>query len=100
MEQQFLQRRIAAEVPALAVLDRDDLGLAEIARQADLIGLSRVLWADPQWPQKVREGREEEIIPCDKECGDTCMQLVMKGKPAFCVRWPHEKLQAWKARFV
>lgn len=67
--------------------------------KADLIGLARVLWADPDWPSKVREGREEEIVHCDPDGDDTCTKLVMKGKPAFCVRWPHEKLQAWKARF-
>jgi NADPH2 dehydrogenase len=68
--------------------------------KADLIGLARVLWADPEWPSKVREGREAEIIHCDPEGDDTCTKLVMKGKPAFCVRWPHDKLQVWKARFV
>ncbi len=67
--------------------------------QADLIGLARVLWTDPEWPQKVREGREGEIVQCDNECGDTCMQMVMKGKPAFCVRWPHEKMRAFKEKF-
>jgi len=46
----------------------------------------------------VREGRESEIIPCDPEC-DTCMQMVMRGKPAFCVRWPVEKMRTWKAKF-
>ncbi|UCG13329.1 MAG: NADH:flavin oxidoreductase [Deltaproteobacteria bacterium] len=66
--------------------------------QADLIGLARVLWTDPEWPAKVKQGRESEILHCDPEC-DTCMQLVMKGKPAFCVRWPHEKLHAWKDKF-
>ena len=44
-------------------------------------------------------GREAEIIHCDPEGDDTCTKLVMKGKPAFCVRWPHDKLRAWKARF-
>jgi len=68
--------------------------------EADLIGLARVLWADPEWPSKVREGREAEIIQCDPEGDDTCMKLVMKGKPAFCVRWPNDKLEAWKAKFV
>lgn len=67
--------------------------------QADLIGLARVLWTDPQWPEKVKQGRESEILHCDPEC-DTCTQLVMKGKPAFCVRWPHEKMSAWKEKFV
>jgi len=25
---------------------------------------------------------------------------VMKGKPAFCVRWPKEKQRAWLEKFV
>jgi 2,4-dienoyl-CoA reductase (NADPH2) len=27
------------------------------------------------------------------------MQMVMKGRPAFCVAWPAEKMKAWKAKF-
>lgn len=67
--------------------------------KADLIGLARVLWTDPKWPEKVEQGKESDILHCDPEC-DTCMQLVMKGKPAFCVRWPHEKMRVWKDKFV
>ena len=70
------------------------------AGQADLIGLARVLWADPEWPVKVREGREDAILHCDPDCGDTCTQLVIKGLPAFCVRWPRAKRQALKAMFI
>jgi len=66
--------------------------------KADLIGLARVLWADPEWPSKVKEGRESEIIHCAPDCADTCTKLVTKGKVAFCVRWPHDKLQEWKAK--
>lgn len=68
--------------------------------KADLIGLARVLWADPQWPQKVQAGRENEIIHCDPGRGDACMQMVMKGRPSYCVQWPPEKTKAWKAKFV
>jgi 2,4-dienoyl-CoA reductase-like NADH-dependent reductase (Old Yellow Enzyme family) len=66
--------------------------------KADLIGLARVLWADPDWPSKVKEGREDEIIHCVSECDDTCTKLVTKGKVAFCVRWNHAKLQEWKGK--
>jgi len=66
--------------------------------KADLIGLARVLWADPQWPEKVKTGAEDDIVQCDPKCGDTCMQLIMMGKPAFCVRWPVEKQKEWKAK--
>jgi 2,4-dienoyl-CoA reductase (NADPH2) len=68
--------------------------------KADLIGLARVLWADPEWPSKVKEGREDEIIHCASECDDTCTKLVTKGKLAFCVRWNHNKLEEWKAKKV
>jgi 2,4-dienoyl-CoA reductase (NADPH2) len=68
--------------------------------QTDLIGLARVLWADPQWPQKVREGREAEIRHCNPDCGDACMQMLLKGRPAICPAWPEEKMKAWKAKYV
>ncbi len=66
--------------------------------KADLIGLARVLWADPEWPKKVSEGRESEIIHCRPDCGDACMQMLMMGRPAFCVAWPPEKMGFWKAK--
>jgi 2,4-dienoyl-CoA reductase (NADPH2) len=68
-------------------------------QQCDLIGLARVLWTDPQWPRKVRTGREAEIVHCDPDCGDACMRMVMKGRPALCVRWPAEKMKIWKTKF-
>ncbi len=68
--------------------------------QADLIALGRVLWADPEWPQKARENRGKDIIHCDPECGDTCMKLIMQERPAFCTRWSKEKRQRLKALFV
>jgi NADPH2 dehydrogenase len=86
---------IAAGRIASGALAEDILG----QEKADLIGLARVLWADPAWPEKVKKGKEGEIIHCDADC-DTCMQLVMRGKPAFCVRWPVEKMRSWKAKFV
>ncbi len=89
------------DVPVIAAgrLDTGEAaGKAITADDADLIGLARPLWADPDWPRKVGEGREGEIIHCDPEC-DACMKLVMKGKPAFCVRWPHEKMRDMKDRF-
>jgi 2,4-dienoyl-CoA reductase (NADPH2) len=91
------------EVPVIAA---GRLGHAPVAEkalatgQADLIGLARGLWADPEWPHKIREGREETVIACDPKCGEACMHMVMKGRPAFCVAWPPEKMKVWKAKFV
>jgi NADPH2 dehydrogenase len=66
--------------------------------KADLIGLARVLWADPEWPEKVKQGKADDIVHCSPDCGDTCTKLVMKKKAAFCVKWPHDKMKNWKAR--
>jgi 2,4-dienoyl-CoA reductase (NADPH2) len=95
--------RRSVNVPVIAA---GRLASGTIAEQAitdgktDLIGLARVLWADPLWPQKVRDGKEAEITHCNPDCGDACMQMVMKGRPAYCVAWPAEKMKVWKAKFV
>ena len=96
------QIRATVEVPVIAA---GRLATGAVADQAiaegktDLIGLARVLWADPQWPQKVRDGQEADIVHCNPDCGDACMQMVMKGRPAFCVAWPAEKMKQWKTKF-
>ena len=68
------------------------------AKKADLIGLARVLWVDPQWPQKARRGQAPSILNCSPKC-DACMQLVMQGQPAFCPRWPKDKRTAHRELF-
>lgn len=95
--------RAGVDVPVIAA---GRLATGEFANRAisegktDLIGLARVLWADPQWPKKVRDGQEADIVHCDPDCGDACMQMVMKGRPAFCVAWSPQKMKEWKSKFV
>jgi NADPH2 dehydrogenase len=95
--------RSNVNVPVVAAgrLATGDVAERAVAEgKTDLIGLARVLWADPLWPQKVRDGREADILHCSPDCGDACMHMVMKGRPAFCVAWPAEKMKAWKAKFT
>ncbi len=33
----------------------------------DLVAVGRALLVDPDWAQKVREGREQEILPFSRE---------------------------------
>jgi 2,4-dienoyl-CoA reductase-like NADH-dependent reductase (Old Yellow Enzyme family) len=68
------------------------------SQKADLIGLARPLWVDPQWPQKARRGQERAIVRCSPKC-NACMELVMQGKPAFCPRWSREKRAAYRELF-
>jgi 2,4-dienoyl-CoA reductase (NADPH2) len=108
-KQEGYMLNLAAEVRAkvsVPIIAAGRLSSGAFADQAisdgktDLIGLARVLWADPQWPKKVYDGRDADIIHCKPDCGDACMQMVMKGRPAFCVSWPTEKIKRWKARFA
>jgi NADPH2 dehydrogenase len=108
-KQEGYMLNLAAEVRAkvnVPIIAAGRLATGSFADQAisegktDLIGLARVLWADPQWPKKVYDGRDADIIHCSPDCGDACMQMVMKGRPAFCVAWPAEKMKIWKAKFV
>jgi 2,4-dienoyl-CoA reductase (NADPH2) len=55
-------------VPVMAV---GRINLPEVAEsileegRADLIGIARQLVTDPEWPNKVREGRAGEIVACN-----------------------------------
>ncbi|NQS70955.1 MAG: NADH:flavin oxidoreductase [Desulfobulbaceae bacterium] len=73
---------------------------AIVTGKADLIGLARVLWADPQWPEKVRTGREDTINHCKPACGDSCIRMITKVRPALCASWPFEKKKAWRAKLT
>jgi 2,4-dienoyl-CoA reductase-like NADH-dependent reductase (Old Yellow Enzyme family) len=55
--------------------------------KADLIALGRQLLADPFWPQKVREGKEKEVVLCTY-C-DTCSQEMRNGRPISCPQNPN-----------
>jgi 2,4-dienoyl-CoA reductase (NADPH2) len=66
--------------------------------QADLIGLARMLWVDPDWVRKAREGRDASIVKCSPKC-NACMELVMQGKPAFCPKWKKEKRAEYREMY-
>ena len=54
-------------IPVIAANRINDPVLAEeilAEGKADLIGMARALLADPELPNKAREGRFEEIVPC------------------------------------
>jgi len=61
---------------------------------ADLIGLARVLLADPLWPKKAEGNVSGPIISCELTCS-LCMKRVMKGKPAFCSQWDKKRRESF-----
>ncbi|HOV89636.1 MAG TPA: NADH:flavin oxidoreductase [Syntrophorhabdaceae bacterium] len=60
--------------------------------EIDLIGLARVLFADPLWPKKAKGEIQEPIIPCNPNCSQ-CMDMLMKGKKPYCSQWSKEERQ-------
>jgi 2,4-dienoyl-CoA reductase-like NADH-dependent reductase (Old Yellow Enzyme family)/thioredoxin reductase len=75
-------------IPVMAVNRLNEPGLAEDIlehNKADLIGIARGLVADPEWPNKVEDGRENEIRPCI--CCNHCF-MGSTGKPLTCATNP------------
>jgi len=64
---------------------------------ADLIGLARVLLADPLWPQKAKGEVREAIVECNPNCS-FCMKRTGSRKPAFCAQWEKARRQAFLER--
>ena len=84
--------------PGLALLDLYEVNLT--GGKTDLIGLARVLWADPEWPQKVRDGREDAITHCNPACGDSCTRMITKVLPPVCASWPSAKKKEWRNKLA
>jgi len=61
---------------------------------ADLIGLARVLLADPLWPKKAAGLIDEPIVECEPSCS-LCLRRTMVGKPAFCSQWEKDRREAF-----
>jgi 2,4-dienoyl-CoA reductase (NADPH2) len=65
--------------------------------KADLVGLARVLLADPLWPKKARGECADPITPCTPNC-QLCVKRIKARKPAYCGRWPLARREAFLAR--
>jgi 2,4-dienoyl-CoA reductase (NADPH2) len=62
-----------------------------------MVGLARVLFADPLWPQKAQGLVHDQIVPCEPTCS-LCLNRVMHQQPAMCSRWGKDRIRAFKAR--
>ena len=73
----------AVNIPVIAVGRLDEAKAEKILEEgkADLVAFGRVLWADPEFPRKVAEGRIEDIVRCTR-CG-TCEDPPV-GRPRRC----------------
>jgi mycofactocin system FadH/OYE family oxidoreductase 2 len=55
--------------------------------QADLIGWIRPLICDPQLPEKIRDGKNADIVYCVSD-NQNCVGRVARSKPVACVQNP------------
>ncbi|MBI4591339.1 MAG: FAD-dependent oxidoreductase [Candidatus Rokubacteria bacterium] len=79
-------REVVPNLPIITVTRINDPVLAErllAEGVGDLVGMTRANIADPELPNKAREGRLEEIRPCIA-C-NTCWQTVISGNPITCL---------------
>lgn len=60
--------------------------------RADIVGMARTILADPDWPRKAREGRDDEIVKC-AACG-WCSESDERYETVRCIQWPEGALNA------
>jgi len=85
-EKENIRSNAGLPVPVVAVGKLGYPDLAESALRAgkcDMVMLGRPLLADPEWPNKVRTGRAEEIIPCIG-CQEGCINEFVEGGHPQC----------------
>lgn len=87
-------------VPIVAV---GKLGYPDLAEKAiredkcDMIMLGRPLLADPEWPNKVRTGRVNEIRPCIG-CQEACLNEFVEGGHPQCAVNPRTAFEEFYSK--
>lgn len=80
---------LTKQVVKIPVVTVGKLGFPDLAERvlqegkADFVALGRPLLADPDWPNKVKEGRPEDIIPCIG-CHEGCLRRTLTGRHISC----------------
>lgn len=90
----------AVSVPVIAAgrIQRPETAERLLAEGAcDLVGLARVLFADPEWPKKAEKTIDEAIRRCEPTCS-LCLKRATSGKPVFCSQWPKHVRRAFLDR--
>lgn len=62
--------------------------------RADLVGLARVLFADPLWPKKAAGEINRPIVPCAPACS-LCTSRLRATRPAMCSQWDKDRRRAF-----
>ncbi|MFC1983408.1 FAD-dependent oxidoreductase [Chloroflexota bacterium] len=78
------KRAVSIPVIAFGKLGNPELAESVLSEgKADFVALARPLLADPEWPNKVREGGWDDIRPCIA-CHDGCLGRLLQDKYVSC----------------
>jgi 2,4-dienoyl-CoA reductase (NADPH2) len=85
----FAARRLkeAVRIPVIASnrINTPDVAETLLARgDADLVSMARPMLADPEFANKAREGRADEINVCIA-CNQACLDLIFSSRVATCL---------------
>jgi len=83
--------RASVKVPVIAVGKIATREIAESILQegkADLVALGRPLVVDPNWPRKLAQGRDKEIVPCLWDNEGCLHNSILQGLPIRCIQNP------------
>ena len=81
--------RSGVKVPVIGV---GKIGTREVAEsilqegQADLVALGRSLIADPDWPRKLAEGRDDEVVHCQWDNVGCLRDSIQRGDFIRCIK--------------
>jgi 2,4-dienoyl-CoA reductase-like NADH-dependent reductase (Old Yellow Enzyme family) len=65
----------------------------------DMVALGRQLIADPNWANKVKEGRLSDITKCTR-CNIGCMARILGGLPVKCILNPESGLERYNPEYT
>jgi 2,4-dienoyl-CoA reductase-like NADH-dependent reductase (Old Yellow Enzyme family) len=83
-------KEVVRNVPIVAVGRINDPMLAEnilAEGKADMVAMARPLIADPELPNKAKEGRLDDIRPCMAD-NLNCVKYMYQGQPIRCIANP------------
>lgn len=81
------KQRLSIPVICPSIHDPQAADKAVASGKCDIVSLGRQMFADPEWGNKVAEGREDEIVRCLR-CNE-CLMRASVGAPVRCVRNPN-----------
>ncbi len=80
---QTLKEGLSIPVLAVGNLNPENAEAVLAAGDADFVGIGRGLIADPEWVDKLADGRRDDIRPCIR-CNQMCIGNVFAGVPLSC----------------